>query len=395
MNQLNQGSQKKNKEFNLNSVLNGGLGCDLCRLSVGSFDETFKSRLVTDALEGIGVQGCNQIMSKNTTICPGIVKMMGDVIVPTLTKFALSPDYVCNKLVQSCNDVDFRILTRESYVDRVLADKPNHIQDNDFVNKLYKQMHSNGGPKKTFRAVHYGDAHVDLEYTPGTNQNCNRPLCCRPENGYTDNPEDQAGYWGSYNCDTAPPTFKLMLETIRDEIKPDVIFWTGDMSAHSVWENDYAEVIEVNKYTAQLLEDIFGDTVQVFPVQGNHDVWPVNVQSFLEPNPVVQSLTGVWNRWLKPETIKTFSIAGYYSQYLEIKGTSGGSKLFDKTRVIAVQTQTCNAQNWYLWEVLSDPAGELAWLEGLLKEMETKGENAIIFAHMPIGACLRAWGSRF
>ena len=28
-----------------------------------------------------------------------------------------------------------------------------------------------------------------------------------------------------------------MLEFVRDEIKPDVMFWTGDMSAHSVWEN--------------------------------------------------------------------------------------------------------------------------------------------------------------
>src|SRR5205807_91748 len=110
-------------------------------------------------------------------------KMMGDVIVPTLTKFALSPDYVCSKLVQSCTDVDFKILDRESYIDRVLKDKPHHIHDNEYVNNLYKSVQSNGGPKKTFTAVHYSDAHVDLDYTAGTNQNCNRPLCCRPENG--------------------------------------------------------------------------------------------------------------------------------------------------------------------------------------------------------------------
>jgi hypothetical protein len=30
--------------------------------------------------------------------------------------------------------------------------------------------------------------------------------------------------------------------------------------------------------------------------------------------------------------------------------------------------------NWYLWEVLSDPGDELAWLEGVLRDMEAKGE---------------------
>jgi sphingomyelin phosphodiesterase len=334
-------------------------------------------------------------MSKNNTICPGIVKMMGDVIVPTLTKFALAPDYVCSKLVQSCDDVDFKILHHDDYIHRVLKDKPHHIQENNYLNNMYKTVQANGGPRKTFKAVHYSDAHVDLQYTPGTNQHCTTPLCCRPENGFTDNPDDQAGYWGSYNCDTAPPTIRLMFETIRDEIKPDVVFWSGDMSAHSVWENDNEEVIEVNKYVADLVEEILGDTVTVYPIMGNHDVWPVNVQSFLQPNPILQSLTSTWSKWLKPETMKTFSIAGYYSQYFEIKGQGKQAKMFDKTRVLGVTTQVCNPQNWYLWEIMSDPAGELAWLESVLQDMEAKGENAILLGHMPISSCLRAWGTRF
>jgi len=82
-----------------------------------------------------------------------------------------------------------------------------------------------------------------------------------------------------------------MFEFWKDEIKPDVIFWTGDMSAHSVWENSNEEVIEVNKVIAEQINSMFGDSVSVYPLQGNHDVWPVNVQSFLTPNILVQSLT--------------------------------------------------------------------------------------------------------
>lgn len=100
----------------------------------------------------------------------------------------------------------------------------------------------------------------------------------------------------------------------------------------------------------------------------------------------------MWNYWLHNDTIATFSKAGYYSQYFELKGLG---KVFNKTRVLAVTTQTCNEQNWYLWEVLADPGDELAWLEGVLKEMEAKGENAILLGHIPTHGCLRAWGSRF
>ncbi len=51
--------------------------------------------------------------------------------------------------------------------------------------------------------------------------------------------------------------------------------------------------------------------------------------------------------------------------------------------------------NWYLWEVLSDPGDELAWLESVLRDMESKGEKAILLGHIPNNSCLRAWGSRF
>jgi hypothetical protein len=74
---------------------------------VGGLGETIKTRIITDALEGVGVLVCNQIMSKNTTVCPGVVKLMGDVIVPSLTNFILSPDYLCSKILESCLDVDF------------------------------------------------------------------------------------------------------------------------------------------------------------------------------------------------------------------------------------------------------------------------------------------------
>lgn len=167
-------------------------------------------------------------------------------MVPSLTKFLLSPDYVCSRLLKSCHDVDFEVLTHEDYVERVLKDKPEFLEGNDFIDNLYKKIKQSSEPRKTIKAVHFSDIHVDFEYTPGTNANCNMPLCCRKENGYPEDPKDAAREWGEYQCDTTPGVLTKLFEFVRDDIKPDVIFWTGDMTPHNVWENSEQEVIDVN-----------------------------------------------------------------------------------------------------------------------------------------------------
>jgi hypothetical protein len=45
--------------------------------------------------------------------------------------------------------------------------------------------------------------------------------------------------------------------------------------------------------------------------------------------------------------------------------------------------------------VLSDPGDEMAWLESVLKDMEEKGEQAILLGHIPTRSCLKAWGARY
>ena len=211
------------------------------------------------------------------------------------------------------------------------------MKTNDFVDNLYQTLKTSS-PRKTFKAVHFSDVHVDLYYKPGTNANCNMPLCCREENGYPSNPEDAAAFWGEYQCDTTHAVVSEMFKFMKDELKPDVLFWTGDMSPHSVWENSNEEVAEVNWVIAKEMQQVFGEELMIYPLQGNHDVWPVNVQSFSgEQNFVIKNLTGVWNYWLNEQAIQTFSKAGYYFQYFELK-SEANKKFFNKTRVLGVTT---------------------------------------------------------
>lgn len=61
-------------------------------------------------------------------------------------------------------------------------------------------------------------------------------ICCRDYCGDPATPEDEARKYGEYGCDVPIPTFEKMLEYVNTEIKPDVIFWTGDVPPHDMWQ---------------------------------------------------------------------------------------------------------------------------------------------------------------
>lgn len=79
--------------------------------------------------------------------------------------------------------------------------------------------------------------HVDLDYAPGMDSRCNRPMCCREENGEPEDPKDAAGYWGSRGkCDVPFQTMEKAVEYIRDQLDADMIIWTGDNVPHEIWD---------------------------------------------------------------------------------------------------------------------------------------------------------------
>ena len=132
------------------------------------------------------------------------------------------------------------------------------------------------------------------------------PMCCRAENGVPESKADRAGEYGEFKCDLPRKTLTKMFQFINNTIKPDVIFWTGDMAAHYVWNDSVKDVAEANKVIADELQATLPN-VMVYPILGNHDVWPVNVQSFEEPSYMVQNLTDVWGAyWLDKNAKKTF-----------------------------------------------------------------------------------------
>ena len=82
--------------------------------------------------------------------------------------------------------------------------------------------------------VQIADSHLDDFYKEGSFADCGSNICCRDSTGKSHG-SINAGKFGSLDgpCDTPEITYRKALEFIRDELKPDAIFWTGDNSAHS------------------------------------------------------------------------------------------------------------------------------------------------------------------
>lgn len=64
----------------------------------------------------------------------------------------------------------------------------------------------------------------------------------------------------------------------QDTLKTDFMTWVGDNSAHNVWDNTDKEITDYTKTITNLWkEKMAAHSIEVFPIQGNHDTWPVNV----------------------------------------------------------------------------------------------------------------------
>lgn len=72
-------------------------------------------------------------------------------------------------------------------------------------------------------------------------------------NGRPKDPSNGAGIWGDFNCDLPYHVVENMLDFVSKEIKPEMLFWTGDNVAHDVWLTTNDEVIE---YTTNITATI-------------------------------------------------------------------------------------------------------------------------------------------
>jgi hypothetical protein len=350
------------------------LACKACTLAFDGVDKVFTNEKVISGMEFVATGICDAALFfiSDPVVCPGAVHTMGNYVVPLGFEAFVSPNYICDEMWGLCDSPNIEALDLDTYVSNILSTKPDSIKNNDFIDNLYASIYKDGKltERETFTMVQIADPHLDFEYTVGGLADCSAPICCRADSGHSDDPTKLAEYWGNINCDIPHNVLKSMVEFINDEIHPDALMWTGDNSAHNIWDNSWDEIINYTNNITTTIKDAFGPNtdITVLPIQGNHDTWPVNVQSFEKPyqNKAINEYKDSWKGWLTDESLEQFSKWGYYSQDLVL---ANGKKVAN-TKVIGINTQTCNNMNWYLFGQRNDPGNELAWLEQELAAME-------------------------
>ncbi len=141
------------------------------------------------------------------------------------------------------------------------------------------------------------DIHIDIKYEPGSIANCKEIMCCRADSIPRDsNKNIAAGFWGSSNkCDVPIWLVENMFQNIADNeevrisfinnhfsfltfsiSKFDIIFWTGDISAHNIWNNTKEDAIYEINTLSRLFKKYFPDKI-VYSTLGNHDLSPTDL----------------------------------------------------------------------------------------------------------------------
>ena len=113
-------------ERELGSIWQNPITCAICHASVASFDFVLSINFVRNTIENIISLICSHYMEYE--VCSGAVHEMGDILVPQMLNFVMSPSFSCARLAGFCSLPVWRTLDAQEYIDRVLADKPEFIK---------------------------------------------------------------------------------------------------------------------------------------------------------------------------------------------------------------------------------------------------------------------------
>lgn len=97
-------------------------------------------------------------------------------------------------------------------------------------------------------------------------------------------------------------------------------------------------------------------------------------------------LAETWKDWLDQKAYDMLRTKGYFSITLPE---------FNNLKIISVNTQAQNDENWYLLRDPTDPGSMLKWIEEELKESEKGKQFVYIIGHISPKSAMNDWSMRF
>lgn len=263
------------------------------------------------------------------------------------------------------------------------------------------------------KVLHLSDLHLDPRYSVNAEANCSSNMCCR-ENKYNSQFQDQvlmpASAYGEYSCDTPYDLILAALESIGPLTgtgkNGNPLAWTlytGDLVSHepeNQLSREYVEYAETSIFS--LLKSYL--TGPVFPVLGNHDTSPSNIDS---PHTLpgrlgeqqswnFEHVAGLWKHegWIDAKAAEEarthyggYSIKTHYGLRIIAFNTGRSNQyiLWSKIKLTTVDF-------WYQSNYLNlinttnpDNSGILSWMITELQHAEDNNERVWIIGHVPSG----------
>ena len=246
------------------------------------------------------------------------------------------------------------------------------------------------GAKQT-RILHITDIHYDAMYREGLSIDCGEPLCCREPN--KPSTTNGAHKWGEFQCDLSVVLLHNFMEKVvamKEEY--DVIYVTGDLPPHNVWNQSREDQKNAMSYVINLFKEMIPPDKKVYFAVGNHEGVPVdafppiNVKEAHSGQWLRDFLSQMWSYWLPEDTRKTIQQGIFYSTLVQ-----------PGLRLVSLNMNYCNNKNMWLLINSTDPAGQLAWLASTLQSAEDSGERVHIIGHIPSGGvdCIKTWSWQY
>lgn len=354
------------------------LTCDTCKVVASVMQVLLDSGGVREDIEKVVIYFCETFHIEDRNVCSTIIPLFSDEVLTVLDTVGLNPDEACAILIGPSCATGYNPYDQPWNITLPATPKPP-------VTPVPQPKP--GSPVN--RILLLSDTHFDPYYTPGLSNDCGEPLCCRVPNPIGSG-STAAGYWGDYNCDTPLQTLENLMQYLASNQDTfDWIYWTGDLPPHNVWNQSRDYELFILNTTVSLLQKYLPNKI-VYPAVGNHESSPVN--SFPPPyitgnqsnEWLLNAFADQWSAWLPPSALETIRWGGYYN-----------AKIRDGLRVISLQTNYGNSENYWLLINSTDPAGQLAWLVDQLQAAEDSGDKVHIIGHIPPRDTIQWWRTNY
>ncbi|XP_062542368.1 sphingomyelin phosphodiesterase-like [Armigeres subalbatus] len=348
-----------------------GVLCTLCRSVVSQLMDLRKQGASREELHGVAYELCTTLQIQEPDVCRGVIDLNIDFFLFIFDdRPTVGADTLCAVVFQSSACT----LSDPEFINWSVNVNPRSAPITES-----KYFPNARGPND-IKIVQITDLHYDPLYLVDHNAVCNRPACCRNDQGIPNDPSHRAGKWGDYrDCDSPWDAVDDVIDHVADN-HPDAayIYHTGDIIDHGVWETSVSHNIQTMNRVYVKLAERFPNT-PVYNIIGNHEAHPTNV---FAPSTVPERQfsmewlysysADMWATWLPQATQSTIRDGGFYTALVR-----------PGFRVIGLNNQDCYTYNWWILWKPDYLSNQLQWLHDVLLQAERNNEKVHILAHIP------------